>query len=111
MVEASLLKEPELIYQVIEACREAVPAHIPVSAKIRLGWEHLKEMFLKLRIATPRSSKQKLTNLPCMREPKLAATKPAKSNGITSNQIREDLSAVDCEWRKFGTIKMAKELY
>jgi tRNA-dihydrouridine synthase C len=42
---ASLLKEPELIYQVVKACREAVPAHIPVSAKIRLGWEHPEECF------------------------------------------------------------------
>ncbi|WP_102534342.1 tRNA dihydrouridine(16) synthase DusC [Vibrio splendidus] len=42
---ASLLKEPELIYQVVNACREAVPAHIPVSAKIRLGWEHPEECF------------------------------------------------------------------
>jgi tRNA-dihydrouridine synthase C len=42
---ASLLKEPELIYQVVKSCREAVPAHIPVSAKIRLGWEHPEECF------------------------------------------------------------------
>ncbi|KAA8602021.1 MULTISPECIES: tRNA dihydrouridine(16) synthase DusC [Vibrio] len=42
---ASLLKEPELIYQVVKACREAVPEHIPVSAKIRLGWEHPDECF------------------------------------------------------------------
>ncbi len=42
---ASLLKEPELIYQVVKACREAVPAHIPVSAKIRLGWEDPEECF------------------------------------------------------------------
>ncbi len=42
---ASLLKEPELIYQVVKSCREAVPAHIPVSAKIRLGWEDPEECF------------------------------------------------------------------
>ncbi|WP_080566510.1 tRNA dihydrouridine(16) synthase DusC [Vibrio splendidus] len=42
---ASLLKEPELIYQVVKATREAVPEHIPVSAKIRLGWEHPDECF------------------------------------------------------------------
>ncbi len=42
---ASLLKEPELIYQVVKATREAVPTHIPVSAKIRLGWEHPDECF------------------------------------------------------------------
>lgn len=36
---AVLLKEPELIYQIVKAVREAVPAQYPVSAKIRLGYE------------------------------------------------------------------------
>ena len=36
---ASLLKHPELIYEVVNAVREAVPYALPVSAKIRLGWE------------------------------------------------------------------------
>ncbi|MDE1242173.1 tRNA dihydrouridine(16) synthase DusC [Vibrio aestuarianus] len=36
---AALLQHPELIYQVVKTCRDAVPDHIPVSAKIRLGWE------------------------------------------------------------------------
>lgn len=42
---AALLQHPELIYQVVKACREAVPAHIPVSAKIRLGWENPEDCF------------------------------------------------------------------
>lgn len=42
---AALLKEPELMYRVIKACREAVPEHIPVTAKIRLGWEDPEECF------------------------------------------------------------------
>lgn len=34
---AVLLKEPETVYRIVKAVREAVPAHLPVSAKIRLG--------------------------------------------------------------------------
>ena len=36
---AVLLKEPERVRAVTQAVREALPAHIPVSAKIRLGYE------------------------------------------------------------------------
>ena len=36
---AMLLKQPELMYQVIRSVREAVPSSLPVSAKIRLGWD------------------------------------------------------------------------
>ncbi|PMP03103.1 tRNA dihydrouridine(16) synthase DusC [Vibrio breoganii] len=42
---AVLLKEPELMYQIINACREAVPSEIPVTAKIRLGWENPEDCF------------------------------------------------------------------
>ena len=35
---ASLLKEPETIYAIVTAVRRAVPAHMPVSAKMRLGY-------------------------------------------------------------------------
>ncbi|VDZ00692.1 tRNA-dihydrouridine synthase C [Escherichia coli] len=34
---ATLLKDPELIYQGAKAMREAVPAHLPVSVKVRLA--------------------------------------------------------------------------
>lgn len=34
-----LLKEPELIHTIIKAVRDAVPIHIPVTAKMRLGYE------------------------------------------------------------------------
>ncbi|WP_419904047.1 tRNA dihydrouridine synthase [Kiloniella sp.] len=34
-----LLKEPELIHTIIKAVRSAVPSHIPVTAKMRLGYE------------------------------------------------------------------------
>ncbi len=36
---ATLLKDPELIYQGAKAMREAVPRHLPVTVKIRLGWD------------------------------------------------------------------------
>lgn len=36
---ASLLKQPELIYFATKAIRQAVPAHLPVSVKVRLGWD------------------------------------------------------------------------
>ncbi|HDT0720531.1 TPA: tRNA dihydrouridine(16) synthase DusC [Proteus mirabilis] len=36
---ASLLKQPELIYQATKAMRHAVPADLPVSVKVRLGWD------------------------------------------------------------------------
>ncbi len=36
---ASLLKDPELIYRGAKAMREAVPADLPVTVKIRLGWD------------------------------------------------------------------------
>ena len=35
---AALLKEPETIYAIVKAVRRAVPAHMPVSAKMRLGY-------------------------------------------------------------------------
>ncbi|NVD07061.1 tRNA dihydrouridine(16) synthase DusC [Vibrio sp. JPW-9-11-11] len=42
---AALLQHPELIHQVVKACREAVPSHIPVTAKIRLGWDNPEDCF------------------------------------------------------------------
>lgn len=42
---AALLQHPELIHQVVSACREAVPNQIPVTAKIRLGWENPNDCF------------------------------------------------------------------
>ncbi|WP_232522491.1 tRNA-dihydrouridine synthase [Chitinibacter sp. GC72] len=35
---AVLLDEPELIYQIVKAVRDATPKHIPVTAKMRLGY-------------------------------------------------------------------------
>lgn len=39
-----LLDEPEVMYDIISAVRKAVPAHIPVSAKIRLGYTDTSRM-------------------------------------------------------------------
>lgn len=36
---AALLKEPEQVYRVVEAVRRAVPPDMPVSAKMRLGFD------------------------------------------------------------------------
>ncbi|RJL69527.1 tRNA-dihydrouridine synthase C [Acinetobacter radioresistens] len=33
-----LLDEPEVVYELVKSVRDAVPAHIPVSAKMRLGY-------------------------------------------------------------------------
>lgn len=37
---ATLLKYPHRILEIVSAVRRAVPSHVPVSAKIRLGWEN-----------------------------------------------------------------------
>lgn len=42
---AALLKQPELIYRATQALRQAVPSHLPVSVKVRLGWESADEAF------------------------------------------------------------------
>ena len=39
-----LLDEPEVMYEIISAVRQAVPAYIPVSAKIRLGYTDTSRM-------------------------------------------------------------------
>ncbi len=41
---AILLQQPELIHAVVKAVRKAVPPHLPVSAKIRLGWENSQRL-------------------------------------------------------------------
>ncbi|MCY1348894.1 tRNA-dihydrouridine(16) synthase [compost metagenome] len=37
---AVLLKEPELLHAIVREVRRSVPAHIPVTAKMRLGFDH-----------------------------------------------------------------------
>ncbi|MBK4714163.1 MULTISPECIES: tRNA dihydrouridine(16) synthase DusC [Tenebrionibacter/Tenebrionicola group] len=42
---ATLLKDPALIYQGVKAMRAAVPAHLPVTVKVRLGWDSCTRCF------------------------------------------------------------------
>lgn len=42
---AALLQHPEMIHNIVKACRDAVDSSIPVSAKIRLGWENPDDCF------------------------------------------------------------------
>lgn len=42
---ATLLKDPELIYRGAKAMREAVPADLPVTVKVRLGWDSSARQF------------------------------------------------------------------
>jgi tRNA-dihydrouridine synthase C len=42
---ASLLKTPERIFQIVSAVRRAVPAHLPVTAKMRLGFDDPSQCF------------------------------------------------------------------
>ena len=42
---ASLLRYPCRIREIVQAVREAVPIDIPVSAKIRLGWDSIEPVF------------------------------------------------------------------
>ncbi len=41
---ATILQYPHRIYDIVKAVRSAVPRSIPVSAKIRLGWESVDEV-------------------------------------------------------------------
>ena len=41
---ATLLRYPERIEKIVRAVRDAVPAPIPVSAKLRLGWDNLNDI-------------------------------------------------------------------
>ena len=48
---ATLLKSPCRIREVVAAVRQAVPAQIPVSAKLRLGWDSIEDIHLNARMA------------------------------------------------------------
>ena len=43
---ATLLQYPERIREIVAAVRAAVPAHLPVSAKLRLGWDNLNAIYV-----------------------------------------------------------------
>ena len=48
---ATLLKYPKRIREIVAAVRQAVPAEIPVSAKLRLGWDKLDDINLNAESA------------------------------------------------------------
>ena len=48
---ASLLRHPCRIREVVRAVRDAVPAEIPVSAKLRLGWDCIDDIHLNAEMA------------------------------------------------------------
>ncbi len=48
---ATLLKYPERIRSVVRAIRDALPAHISVSAKLRLGWESIEDIYVNAAMA------------------------------------------------------------
>jgi tRNA-dihydrouridine synthase C len=48
---ATLLKYPNRIREIVAAIREAVPAEIPVSAKLRLGWDKENAIFENAEMA------------------------------------------------------------
>ncbi|MBI1860984.1 MAG: tRNA-dihydrouridine synthase family protein [Deltaproteobacteria bacterium] len=48
---AALLKCPDKLGAVVRAVREAVPRAIPVSAKLRLGWERVEEIHHNAQVA------------------------------------------------------------
>ncbi|MFM2483407.1 tRNA-dihydrouridine synthase [Celerinatantimonas sp. YJH-8] len=57
---AVLLKEPQLIHEIVAAVRQAVPAQYPVSAKIRLGYDS-KEHAVEIADAVASAGATELT--------------------------------------------------
>jgi tRNA-dihydrouridine synthase C len=47
---AILLKDPARIREIVKAVRESVPQPIPISVKLRLGWESVDEIHLNARM-------------------------------------------------------------
>ncbi|MBI1334924.1 MAG: tRNA-dihydrouridine synthase family protein [Armatimonadetes bacterium] len=48
---ASILRCPPRIREIVSAVRQAVPKPIPVSAKVRLGWDNIESIFETARMA------------------------------------------------------------
>lgn len=48
---ATLLQYPKRIREIVRAVRDAVPSAIPVSAKLRLGWDSVKPIFENAQMA------------------------------------------------------------
>ncbi|HJP81946.1 MAG TPA: tRNA-dihydrouridine synthase family protein [Fimbriimonadaceae bacterium] len=49
---ATLLQFPERIEEIVNAVRQALPPEVPVSAKLRLGWECIDDIYRNAEAAT-----------------------------------------------------------
>jgi tRNA-dihydrouridine synthase C len=85
---ATLLKDPELIYQGAKAMREAVPAHLPVTVKVRLGWDSLEHSF-EIADAVQQAGATELTVHGRTKED---GYKPERINWTAIGEIRQRLS-------------------
>lgn len=56
---ACLLNETELVYEIVSRVREAVPPHVPVTAKIRLGYED-RSSYMRNALAIERAGASEL---------------------------------------------------
>lgn len=57
---ACLLRQPERVYAIVKAVRNALPANIPVSAKIRLGYED-RNSYIENALAVAEAGASELT--------------------------------------------------
>lgn len=48
---ATLLQYPTRIKEIVRAVRDAFPSHLPVSAKLRLGWESIEDIHVNAAMA------------------------------------------------------------
>lgn len=85
---ATLLKDPELIYQGAKAMRAAVPAHLPVTVKVRLGWDSLERSF-EIADAVQQAGATELTVHGRTKED---GYKPERINWAAIGEIRQRLS-------------------
>ncbi|UMX79092.1 tRNA-dihydrouridine synthase [Klebsiella pneumoniae] len=86
---ATLLKDPELIHRGAKAgLREAVPEHLPVTVKVRLGWDSGERRFeIADAVQQAGASELRFTAVPKRRWP--------KSERINSAEDRRDPPAPD----------------
>ncbi len=85
---ATLLKDPELIYQGAKAMRAAVPTHLPVTVKVRLGWDSLEHSF-EIADAVQQAGATELTVHGRTKED---GYKPERINWQAIGEIRQRLS-------------------
>ncbi|WP_410015994.1 tRNA dihydrouridine(16) synthase DusC [Sodalis sp. C49] len=103
---ASLLKDPELIYRGAKAMRAAVPAHLPVTVKIRLGWD-TPHRSMEIADAVQQAGATELVvhgrtkedgyKAECIDWPAIAAIRRRLTIPVIANgEIRDGKSASDC---------------